>query len=312
MTPVIDYHVHLAALPTGRNGCMLSPRMRRSPITKMLAWRQGLPLDDPETANRRYLERLAEELGRSERVGKAVLLGLDGVYDPAGKLDEGGTNFLISNDAVLEAAAGNDRFLAGVSINPRRRDAVDELERCAEKGAFLVKWLPNAQGFDPGEKSCVPFYRALAKRSVPLLSHVGFEFSLIGRDQSVGNPERLIPALEEGATVIAAHGCSSGILIERHFDTMLELAGRYERFFVDTSALTLPNRVRALLKIRRRPELFERLVFGTDYPLDVFSYPALLGGSLRGFLSARSSTNRFDRQARVLDSLGIKLGSGPQ
>ena len=284
--------------------------MLRSPLSRFLAWTQGLPLDDPETANRRYVEHLERELSASTRVGRVVLLAMDGVYDAAGLLDESRTDFLICNDAVLTVARGRDRFLAGVSINPARRDALDELERCAALGAVLVKVLPNTQGFDPADRRFIPFYAALARLGLPLLSHVGYEFSLIGRDQSVGDPARLRTALEEGVTVIAAHGCSSGLFIrEPHFPTMLDLARRYPRFYVDLSALTIPNRVGALLRLRRHPEIFDRLIFGTDYPLPVMAYPclAVLDGS--GFRQARNVENRFDRQAVILERLGIRCGA---
>jgi hypothetical protein len=301
-----DVHVHLAALPTATNGCRLSRRMRKSPLTRVLAWTQGLPLDDPETANRLYVENLERELRASTRVGRAVLLAMDGVYDSAGVLDEPRTDFLVSNDHVFDVARGNERFLPGVSVNPARRDALDELERCAEKGAVLVKVLPNAQAFDPADRRLVPFYSALARLRLPLLSHVGYEFSLIGRDQSVGDPGRLRAALDEGVTVIAAHGCSSGLLIrEPHFPTMLDLARRFPNFYVDTSALTIPNRVGALFRLRRHPEIFDRLTFGTDYPLPVWAYPCLGVLDGRGYGQALKNKNRFDRQAVILDRLGV-------
>ena len=301
-----DVHVHLAALPTPENGCRLSRRMLKSPLARFLAWRQRLPLHDPETANRRYVENLERELAASRRVGRAVLLAMDGVYDADGRLDEGGTEFLISNDHLFAVTRASMRLLPGVSVNPARADAIDELERCAEKGAVLVKVLPNAQGFDPADRRFVPFYAALARLGFPLLSHVGYEFSLIGRDQSVGDPGRLVSALEQGVAVIAAHGCSSGLFFrERHFPTMLDLARRYPNFFVDTSALTIPNRVGALFRLRRHPEMFDRLLFGTDYPLPVLAYPSLGILDRLGYAQARQALNRFDRQAVILDRLGV-------
>ena len=106
---------------------------------------------------------------------KAVCLGMDGVYDSAGRLDETTTEFMISNDCVLSTVAAHpNHLLAGVSINPCRRDALDEVTRCAERGAFLVKVLPNTQQFNPWEERFRPFYRALAERELPFLSHVGF------------------------------------------------------------------------------------------------------------------------------------------
>lgn len=283
--------------------------MLNGPLARFLAWRLGLPLDKPEEANRLYLEKLDAELASSRRVGKAVLLGMDGVYGPDGRLDEGQTHFLIANDAVFEACAAFPRFLPGASINPARRDAVDELERCAARGARLIKVLPNAQVFDPSDARFLPFYRALARLKLPILSHVGFEFSLIGHDQSMGAPARWRAALDEGVALIAAHGCSRGtVLYEPHLAEMAELASRYERFFVDTSALTLPNRFGALLRLRRYPQVFDRLLFGTDYPLPCFAFPCLAAGRVSGYLNARKAGSRFDRQAAVLDALGIPPG----
>ena len=224
-------------------------------------------------------------------------------------LGRGAHGFYIPNDAVLAAVRGRPRLWPGASINPNRRDAIEELERVAAAGAVLVKVLPNAQAFDPAEARHRPFYRALARLGLPLLSHIGYEFSLIGQDQSVGEPNRLIPALEEGAVVIAAHGCSQGLwALEPHLKTMGELAARFKNFYTDLSALTLPNRAGALLRLRRRPELFERFLFGTDFPLPCFAYPALAAGP-GAYLAARKAGNRFDRQKAVLDGLGIECGA---
>lgn len=297
----IDVHVHLAALPTPDNGCLLSRRMLEGPLVRLTAWAEGLPLDDPERCNALYLEQLLERLSASSRVSRAVLLALDGVYDASGRLDQSRTNMLVSNDAVFAAcAASGGKLLPGCSINPARRDALEELERCAERGAVLVKVLPNAQAFDPGDARHDAFYRALSRLGLPLLSHIGEEFSVSALDQSVGAPDRLERALEAGATVIAAHGCSSGRLLaglfhEPHLDAALRLAARYPRFFMDASALTLPNRLAMALRLRGQPELCERLLFGTDYPL-VVCWPG---------------SNYFDRQAAALEALGLRCGADP-
>lgn len=304
MKGAIDVHVHLVALPDGNNGCYISPRMLKSLLSRFFTWRQGLDLSRPAMANSTYLERLREELDRSEKVKLVVLLGIDGVYNERGDLDLARTDFLISNRCVLDVAKRHpDYFLSGVSINPQRRDALAELERCLEEGAVLVKILPNAQCFDPSDRRYIHFYRALAKYGMPLLSHVGYEFSLIGQDQTAGDPARLRVALEEGVCVIAAHACSYGLIFpEPYFKVFRELARDYPHFYADTSALTLPNRVRTLFLLRRHPELQDRLIFGTDYPLPVFSYPSL-GRSYRKVSKTKSS---FDRHALVLECLGIQ------
>lgn len=303
-TTAIDAHVHLVALPEGDNGCYVSPKMLRRYVCRFFLWKLGLNLDRPDQANAVYLHRLRSELARSAKVKQAVVLGMDGVYDDEGRLDLARTDFLISNRYVLQVVRSHPNvLLPGVSINPQRKDAVEELERCVEQGAVLVKVLPNAQCFDPANGRYISFYRALARLRIPLLSHVGFEFSLMGHDQTAGEPKRLRAALDEGVCVIAAHACSSGLMFpEPYFRDFQRLASHYPNFYADTSALTLPNRVRTLFLLRKHPELHERLIFGTDYPLPVFSYPSF-GRMMKRRNGAYSS---FDRQATILESLGIR------
>lgn len=308
---LIDCHVHLAALPDGNNGCYISPKMLKSPLFRFLLWKHKLSPDHPREANQKYVDDLLLELRASRHVQQAVLLGLDGAYDETGRLNQTHTDFLISNDYVLKTSkAYPQEFLAGPSINPQRRDAIDEVHRVADAGAVLVKVLPNAQQFDPADPRYKPFYRALAERNLPFLSHVGYEFSLIGKDQSLGDPDRLQLALDEGATVIAAHACSYGLIFyEKFLPTIMRLSKHYRQFYADISALTLPNRFAMLLKLRYYPEIHERLLFGTDYPLSVLHLAAWgrVGlGTLRDMIRTK---NRFDRQVAVCRGLGLGFRS---
>jgi len=308
---LIDCHVHLAALPDGDNGCYISPRLLKSPLFRFMLWKLELSPAHPREANRRYLDHLLSELRVSRYVQKAVLLGMDGFYDQTGLLNRQHTEFLISNDYVLKTVqAYPDVFLAGPSINPQREDALEEVHRCADAGAVLVKVLPNAQHFNPADPKYKLFYRTLAQRKLPFLSHVGFEFTLIGKDQSVGDPDRLRTALDEGVTVIAAHACSYGLMLhEKFLPTFHDLAKRYPNFYADISALTLPNRLRMLLHLTRHPELQGRLIFGTDYPLSVFHLAAWGRVGIRALSEMIRTKNRFDRQVAVCRGLGLGFRS---
>ena len=308
---LIDCHVHLAALPDGDNGCYISPKMLKSPLFRFLLWKHELSPAHPHEANRKYLEHLMTELRASQHVQKAVLLGVDGFYDQTGLLNRQHTDFLISNDYVFKTVGEHpDLFLAGPSVNPQREDAVEEVHRCADAGAVLIKVLPNAQHFNPADSRYIPFYRALAERKLPFLSHVGYEFSLIGKDQSMGDPDRLRLALDEGVTVIAAHACSYGLMVyEKFLPVFLDFAKRYPNFYADISALTLPNRLRMLLHLRSYSELHHRLIFGTDYPLSVSPIAAwgrVAFSTLRDILQTR---NRFDRQVLICRGLGLSFRS---
>jgi hypothetical protein len=132
----------------------------------------------------------------------------------------------------------------------------------------------------------------------------------MGKDQSVGDPNRLRTALDEGATVIAAHACSYGLMAyEKYYATLLEFVNRYHNFYADISALTLPNGLGMLLKLRHHPEIFDRLIFGTDYPLSVFHLPMWRLTSLSAIRHIMRTTNRFDRQYLVCQNLDVGFGS---
>ena len=136
------------------------------------------------------------------------------------------------------------------------------------------------------------------------------EFSLIGQDQSSGDPSKLRVPLDQGVTVIAAHGCSYGLAFyEKFYRTFLDLAQRYPNFFADISALTLPNRMAMLLRLRRHPELSERLLFGTDYPLPVFSWACWGRMGLGPLGEILRTKNPFDRQYLICSELGVRFGS---
>src|SRR4030095_3229458 len=101
---LVDCHVHLAAVPEGDNGCYISPKMLRSPLFRLLMWKQALDPARPHEANRKYVDDLLTELRASQHVRQAVLLGMDGVYDETGQLAKEETHFLISNEYVLATA----------------------------------------------------------------------------------------------------------------------------------------------------------------------------------------------------------------
>jgi len=306
---IVDVHVHLAAFPESDNGCHISPKMHRSHLFQYFFRTLGLDPSKPAESNRIYVEKLVTSIRESRHIQQAVVLAMDGVYDAQGLLNKECTEFLIANDYVLNTVKQYPVELkAGVSINPQRRDALDELDRCAAAGAVLVKLLPNAQAFDPANPAYKPFWQRMAHHKMKLLSHIGYEFSLIGQDQSVGDLGRLSNALEAGVTVIAAHGASYGLFFyEKYWDTFRAFVQKYPNFYWDSSALTLLNRFGMLLRIRHCPELWPRMVFGTDYPLPVLSVVLLAAGKWSEYWRIRAIRNPFDRQAQLLAALGIPI-----
>jgi hypothetical protein len=296
-----DIHVH--GVP--RNGKIQAHGWRRA-LFALAAMRSGAHGTGPEAA-RAYTENLARYLHSSRYVRRAVLLALDQAYDEQGTPHQAMTGFYVSNEDVLAWCREEPEvFLFGASIHPHRRDALEALERCAEQRAVLVKWLPNSQGIDPADRRHLPFYQKLAELGLPLLCHTGFEFALPAIHQEYGDLERLRLVLEQGVIVIAAHSGSSGLFINRRalmrFEQMLH---RYPNLYSDTAALALPNRMEALLWWRNHPELFNRLLFATDFPVPFWTLPWLLFLPRADYIRFAREHNPFDRMAVLLKRLGV-------
>jgi uncharacterized protein len=311
MKSLIDIHVHAAAFPDGKNGCLMSPSFQKGLVVWFIKWKMGLQNADPAAMNRQYIDRLVADVKASKRLYKAVLLAFDGVYDESGELDLTRTACLTSNDCVHQVVAHYpDLFFLGASINPQRRDALDELDRVEAMGAKLIKILPNSQAFDPLDFRYKPFYRALADKKIPLLSHLGAEHTFTVYDQKLGFPAKLKTALEAGAIVIGAHGCGSNSFFHKKFyEVFLNLMALYPNFYVDLSALSLPLSAGMIFYLRRHPEYFDRYLFGTDYPLSAFATPFIVRLGLMNQFKLWKMNNIFDKQAAILESLGLRFGT---
>ena len=64
------------------------------------------------------------------------------------------------------------------SIHPARKDAIEELERCAEKGGKSIKTSTNRHHVDCSNIQYQPFWEKLAKLGLPFLCPPGGEFSV--------------------------------------------------------------------------------------------------------------------------------------
>ncbi len=214
----------------------------------------------------------------------AVVLAMDGVYDDRGFLDIERTKNYVSNEAVLALRQDSPKILFGASVNPKRRDWKDELERCLAEGAVLLKWLPNVMGFDPVDPDIAAFYARLVETETPLLMHVGFEYSLPVINDRFSDLERIIPALEAGVTVIAAH-CGGGRILfdsDKMYRAMQALVVRYPNLYLDVSAMASIHRKQRFLRVIADPIVRPRLLYGTDFPIPVhgWAFKKWLGGKI--------------------------------
>jgi hypothetical protein len=301
---LFDVHAHMVGIGAGGTGCRINRTMRsllhpvRRTVFHFIARAAGIR--NLARADLDYVDRLRALVEEFPVPRRTLLLAFDAFHRPDGTVDERRTEFFVPNDLVLALAKSHpDRFLPGVSVHPFRSDAIRELTRCRERGARFVKWLPNAQGMDPADPACDPFYDALRDRDMVLLCHTGKERALRETaGEELGNPLRLRRPLARGVRVVMAHCANLGRSrdLDREgappvpsFDLLLRILDE-PRFrglaFADISAITLAERLpRPLETLLDRPDLHDRLVDGSDYPIPGIGIALRLGPLVRhGFL----------------------------
>jgi len=283
---LIDHHVHIAGLGIGGTKTFVNAKMRtwKHPFhrLKFKVYMSSAGVDDESKADPQVIDRLARLVGHIRGHGKHRLLAFDKHYRRDGSVNLEKTEFYVPNAYVFEVAAQHpDKFVPNISVNPYRPDAIAELEKWAQRGARVVKWLPNAMGINPSDPQCDPFYQKMKELDLILLSHGGEEKAVEAEeDQKLGNPLLLRRALDHGVKVIVAHCAGLGTNEDLdskdrqqrdNFDLFLRLMDekRYEGLvFGEISAMTQFNRIgKPLQTILNREDLHERLVNGSDYPL---------------------------------------------
>ena len=311
---IIDIHCHTAGIGAGNSGCFISPTMRRSWRYKIFLKAFGVTEQELlREGDGLVMRRISQSLATSERVTAAVILAVDGAVDEKGELDPSRTEMFIPNDFVAAETAKYPNLLFGASVNPLRHDALERLESAAAAGAVLLKWLPSIQHFDPADERLIPFYLKLKDLGLPLLSHTGAENSFTKAHNELADPERLRLPLSLGVTVIAAHAGSNGRNQgESNHRRFLRLCGEFPNLYADISALTQLNRLTHLRRLLKHPELFGRLLYGTDMPIPntavvtPFGFPNRL--SPRRMLQISRIANPWDQDVALKEALGVPQG----
>lgn len=315
-SPVIDMHAHIAGIGAGGSNCYVSPDLRNNWRYDIYLKAFGLTQNDlKEHGDQLAFEKISQRLAASHQVDGAVILALDGVVDKAGELDLEHTEVYIPNDFVVRETAKYDNLFFGASINPYRKDALQRLEQAKADGSVLIKWLPAIQQIDPSDLRLTPFYSKLIELGLPLLVHTGAERSFSRVNHDLGDPMLLRLPLDLGVTVIAAHVATTGKTdSETHFERLVGLFSEYPNLYADISSLTQLNKLWYLPKVLDRPEIHDRLIYGTDYPLIETSllgvnlvspwyFPFRLGWSRMSQIS--SIENPWDRDLELKKALGF-------
>lgn len=300
-------HVHMVGNGVGGSGGWLRLKGWHRALAGLMVRQLGLPASMLEgDLEKIYSEHLLK-LIRESSLDAVVLLAHERVHDPDGTPRNDLGSMFVPNDVVLDLAQQHPEFLAGVSIHPARRDALDELDRCLERGAVLMKCLPNCQNIDTSDPRYVPFWKKMAGAQLPLLAHTGGEHTVPVVNKKFADPRLLRTPLECGVTVIAAHcGTSSGAFDRDYFDDWVAMLREFPNLYGDISALVSLNRCGHLLDCRAH-EIEPRILHGSDFPVPVLGHRLWLNQTLdRGsFRRIQKIGNPLERDFQFKKALGF-------
>jgi predicted TIM-barrel fold metal-dependent hydrolase len=303
----IDAHIHVVGNGTGGTGCWIRVGRWHRPLAALMLRHIGLPkgamTGDLEGL---YIKRLLE-LVRGSSLGAAVILAQDLVYDEQGRVMQDIGSFYVPNDYVLKLAREHPEFLPAVSIHPARPDALEELERCLEAGAVMMKCLPNCHNINCNDRRLIKFWERMAEAKLPLLAHTGGEHTLPVVRREFSDPRILTLPLECGVTVIAAHcGTKSGLFDREYFHVFAEMTRRFANLYGDTSAFNVPIRGRHIPECLREP-LVSRMIHGSDYPVPVHGHFAWARRFIdwKTFRQWESHPNILERDYQLKRAMGF-------
>jgi hypothetical protein len=302
----VDAHVHIVGNGSGGTGCWFKQSGLLRLFVPLMLRQFGLPASSLHgDLDRLYVDRLLE-LVRGSSIDRLVILAQENVYDENGDVMEGKAALFVPNEYVLRLAREHEEFLAAVSIHPARRDAMDELERCLEGGAVMMKCLPLVQNIDCNNQRYTSFWERMAEAGLPLLAHTGGEATLPNVAPKLADPRTLELPLQCGVTVIAAHCATRTKPYERdYFNVFAEMLQRYPNLYGDNSALLLPFRSWAIPE-SLRSGIVERLVHGSDAPVPVDGLWVWLRGQLDWKTRRRlqREPNMIERDYQLKRALG--------
>jgi len=249
---IIDAHSHIWEEK------LMSPEMGKIISTVV----ERFKMDDPEQLRNGTIDRLLGEMDEAG-IDKTVLLALD-----SGIAFRSGATMREYNDYVAAIVKDHpDRIIGFCGIDPRRgKEALGELERCAEMGLRGLK-LWTLTGFYPDDESYYPLYERTIELNFPMLFHTGsgppgtylkFNRPVYVDKVAVDYPE---------ATIIMAH------IGQPWVDEAVAVVTKNSNVYVDISAWEPAFKAapfalyQALVQIKAATGSLRQVLFGTDWPL---------------------------------------------
>ena len=305
----IDGHVHFVGDGSNESGCWLRSSTLLDRIVEPIVKAQAGILKSSRQlgVDQAYEERLIGLIDDS-LLDAVLLLAMDYPYDEDGNCLKKKAKFYVPNDHVLGLAKKKAQIIPACSIHPARKNAIQELERCVEQGAKVLKLLPNCHNVDCSDTRYRIFWERLAKLNMPFLAHTGGEFSVPVLNAKFADPRILRLPLECGVKVIAAHGAGkSGLWDPDYTADLLRMMDEFANLFTDNSALASPNRWRTIPALLD-PKIQSRVIHGSDFPIPSGGLGPWIGKLLSGadYSKSRKIKNPLERDVFIKKAIGFK------
>ena len=218
---------------------------------------------------------------------------------------------------VLEVCKKHpDSFIPFLSVNPLRPEALDLIDLYYEAGCRGAKFLQNYWNVDTNQEKFVPYYEKLKKYNLPLVIHIGPEFTCPSF-RKCESPQMLRLPLEVGVKVVAAHvglgRFDHKILFWRNFSSreeflnqeyfeVLAMVKKYPNLYTDISAILALNKIRSLPHLAKQTDIHDRLLFATDYPVPFVVHSFLVHFSKARAEEIQAIKNPFDRYYETIEA----------
>ncbi|HEX5791059.1 MAG TPA: amidohydrolase family protein [Luteolibacter sp.] len=305
----IDCHVHLVGDGSSGSGCWLQ---MRTPIhevmAKVIVRLAGLPGGCLKSGLDEVMVDRLVDLVRTSTLDSVVLLAQDVPHLDNGTPKPEFGAFHVPNEYLLKVCGEHPQlFIPAVSIHPSRRDAMEELERCLEAGARVLKLLPNCLNVDYSDRRHQRFFERMAEAGMILLSHTGGELSLPVLDPHLADPRLLEQPLDCGVTVIAAHCAGRAALWDEDYtDILIGMFAKWPKLYADNSALCSFFRCQTLPKILGEG-VQERILHGSDFPIAVGGFGPWRVGLIdsKTWRAANRDPNVLERDAYLKRQIGF-------
>lgn len=304
----IDIHVHLLNSEVSFN------RFYDKIALAFFAKRFGLNTKtlskDPYQA---YVDALMHSVKNSLHVQKIVLFGVDAKVDDFGNIIHKDATVCATNEDVAKLYEKHkDVIIPFFSINPKRQDALELIDKYYALGFKGAKFLQNYWGVDTKEERYRPYFEKLAKLDLPLIVHIGSESSVesCAMYESIAMLEQ---PLNLGVKVICAHMALSyepshifkalsrkPKYFNDEYFSLLDMLEKYDNLYADISAILTPVRAKVLPHLCQQKHIHHKLLYGSDFPVPfciVFNSYDL---TFAKRISIAKEKNTFDRYFKTI------------